>query len=399
MSFTNPTPLRLGMAGTIDGKQYRVAGRVVMGMEEDGEIYYWNEFNMVSDAGDSVTLVFEETDRGGEWRLFTLFEPEYPISAQDAASKRRGDPLNLDGTDVRVTLVDESRVYRIEGEAPEGVEVGDVSKYFNAEAGNTMQVVSWSGEEVECYNGTNLRPGMVAAAFNLPPEKFRSTPTTDSANLFSIGQGGSGSGAFKGVIAFLMVAVIGVCVLANFRNLFNRRSPVTKTSAAPSPLVLGNTGALNGTTYRVRAHALVEMAEVGRMFNRHEYFLDDGSGNVALLICGSASDVRAWSLFAPMRPLVPLTPQQAGAVRWGETVNVEGIVTPADELFRSTIEAAENPDLPAWNRGATFLGFSSRSGPILLFVRWNEREIQFYRGETLAENMVLTAFKTPGASR
>ncbi|MEI9864534.1 MAG: hypothetical protein WDN00_08275 [Limisphaerales bacterium] len=34
---------------------------------------------------------------------------------------------------------------RIEGRAPDGVEVGDVANYFNAEAGDMMQVVSWTG--------------------------------------------------------------------------------------------------------------------------------------------------------------------------------------------------------------------------------------------------------------
>ena len=101
MSFANPTPLKLGMTANLGGPDYRVVGRVVMGMKDAGETYYWNEFNLVSDDGESATLVFEETERGGEWRLFTLFEPEYPMTAADAATKRVGDQLNLDGRDVR----------------------------------------------------------------------------------------------------------------------------------------------------------------------------------------------------------------------------------------------------------------------------------------------------------
>ena len=167
MSFANPTPIRIGMTGAFDGRQYRVAGRVVLGMEEDGETYYWNEFNLVSDDGESATLVFEETERGGEWRLFTLFEPEFVMTAEDAATKRVGDQLNLDGHDVRVTLVDETRVYHIEGEAPEGVELGDVAHYFNAEAGSRMVVVSWTGEEVEYYRGVTVAPAMTAKLASL----------------------------------------------------------------------------------------------------------------------------------------------------------------------------------------------------------------------------------------
>ena len=60
MSYPNPTPIRLRMTGTLAGTQYRVAGRVVLGEEEEGETYYWNEFNLESDGGDSATLTSEE---------------------------------------------------------------------------------------------------------------------------------------------------------------------------------------------------------------------------------------------------------------------------------------------------------------------------------------------------
>ena len=62
-----------------------------------------------------------------------------------------------------MTLVDESRVYHIEGKAPEGVEIGDVAHYFNAETGNNMQVVSWTGDEWSF--GASIQPGSVATAF------------------------------------------------------------------------------------------------------------------------------------------------------------------------------------------------------------------------------------------
>jgi hypothetical protein len=52
MSFENPTSLRIGMTGTVAGKSYRVVGRVVMGVEEAGQTYYWNEFNLQADDGE-----------------------------------------------------------------------------------------------------------------------------------------------------------------------------------------------------------------------------------------------------------------------------------------------------------------------------------------------------------
>ena len=99
--------------------------------------------------------------------MFTLFEPEFVMTAEDAATKRVGDELNLDGHDVRVTLVDETRVYHIEGEAPEGVELGDVAHYFNAESGSRMVVASWTGDEVEYYRGVTVSADRIASAFHL----------------------------------------------------------------------------------------------------------------------------------------------------------------------------------------------------------------------------------------
>jgi len=58
--------------------------------------------------------------------------------------------------DARVTLVDESKVYWVEGRPPEGVELGDIANYFNALAGNRMYVVSWTGPEVEVFQGMDL---------------------------------------------------------------------------------------------------------------------------------------------------------------------------------------------------------------------------------------------------
>ena len=167
MRYDNPTSVRLGMTGDFVGKHYRVAGRIVMSMEEGGGTYYWNEFHLVGDQGNCATLVFEETDNGPEWRLFTLLEPAPQMSFSEVTSKRVGDRMEFEGKTLRITCVDESRVCHIEGEAPEGVEKGDVARYFNAESGNEMIVVSWTGEEIEVYRGLTLPGHAVTSAFGI----------------------------------------------------------------------------------------------------------------------------------------------------------------------------------------------------------------------------------------
>ena len=41
MGHANPSPLRVGMTGMFAGKRYEITARVVMGVEEEGETYYW----------------------------------------------------------------------------------------------------------------------------------------------------------------------------------------------------------------------------------------------------------------------------------------------------------------------------------------------------------------------
>jgi len=172
-----------------------------MGESESSETYYWNEFNLETSTGEEATLVFEQTDAGGQWRLFTLFDPEYPMTAADAATKRVGDRLNLTGEEVRVTFRGSSKVYYVEGRAPEGEDVGTVAEYFNAGSGAVMQVVSWTGDEIEFYNGVSLSRGVVNSAFNLPPEPSGFAKTFSSL---------SGSGSGLGMAANCRCGCVGV---------------------------------------------------------------------------------------------------------------------------------------------------------------------------------------------
>jgi hypothetical protein len=385
MSFVNPTPIQLGMTGTFSGAQYRVVGRVVMGVVEGGDIYYWNEFNLETQAGESVTLVYEKTEQGGEWRLFTLFEPEYPITAEDAASKHVGDLLNLDGADVRVTLVEQSRVYHIVGKAPEGVTVGAYANYFNAESDDRMDVVSWTGQEVECYHGVNLPWSDVAAAFNIRLPVFSSMlQSTESP---------SDSSGVAGKFITVLVAAIALFVGYSYLRPQWRPAALTVTKAPPSRLQVGSAGRLKDVEFRIESHALVEVAQAGRRFEHHEYSLANSGGEKALLVCGSRPGAKDWLLFTPLHPAEPLTPQQAGAVRWGQTLNVDGVVAKVSSLFQSTLRLVEGPEANSVTSGGVLYGFSGSGDRGQLLARWDASRIEFYQGQALPESEVLAGFK------
>jgi hypothetical protein len=309
------------------------------------------------------------------------------MTSADAATKRAGDPLNLDGTQMFVRLVSESRVYHIEGKAPEGVELGDVAHYFNAVAGNTMIVVSWTGKEVEFYKGLDLSPTTVSSAFNVH--------LVDFSRLFRAPGGNRRlSGLAVGLIATLAVVILALVGYRSFTPS-RRLAAVVRTGAPASPLAVGQAGKLGGTRFQVQSHLLVEMAMVGRRFDRHEYVLSDEVGTKALLVHGSKPGAGDWWLFQPLQPLTPLSPQQAAAVRWGATVNVDGMAAKVTELFQSTIRQVESPEASDLNPGDVFFAFTGKTQNAQLLVRWNANYINFFQGSALLEKEVVAAFGQP----
>ena len=392
MSFDNPTALRLGMTGELNGKHYRVLGRVVLSVTDDGETYFWNEFNLGTDGGEYATLVYEVTERGGEWRLFTMFEPEYPMTAAAAATKRVGDPLNLDGTDVVVTLLDHSHVRFIEGQGPDGVAVGEEAQYFNAEAGDIMQVVSWTGEEVEFYHGINLASQVVRTAFNLlgaassveyivgkPPAW--ETAVEAAPSFFA----DTGVRIMLGVLVATLVFVGYSCVPRH------QSVPLKKFAAGHAPLVVGAAALIEGKKYAVDSHAVVEIAEVGLIYQRHEYELTDAAGRPMLLVCGAESQAKDWTLFTPLASADSLSPTQAGTKKVGDTVNLDGLVVHIGQLFRSTVASVEGANASDGTGDRVFYGFSGKAAAQTLLARWNSRSIIFYRGQSIAAKNVTPA--------
>ena len=399
MSYEKPTRLRIGMHGKFAGKDYRLVGRVVMGVIDDGETYYWNEFNLEAADGTTADLVYEETERGGEWRLFTLFDPEYPITAADAATKRVGDHLNLTGTDVHVTLRDTSRVYRIEGKAPEGVEVGDVAHYFNAEAGNIMQVVSWTGDEVECYDGVNLARGAVMAAFNLPyseGDRLGLGKTFTSLSGSGSNTDDNDSGAKLLLKGVLVLGILLIIFGRGYSCSTSYQSPPVKTIlAGPSPFAVGASGRLKDKNYHVTGHAVAEMAEVGAKWERHEYQLTDDDGTIDLLVCGWKPGDKNWTLFASLAPLVPPTAKECAGKKVGDPVNVAGVVGPVSEIFLCNLRQIEGKPVDDTQNPSQYFGYLARSEYDSLFVRWNQNVIRFRCGTSIPVNTATAAFSSP----
>ncbi|HEY5909984.1 MAG TPA: hypothetical protein VJA21_05210 [Verrucomicrobiae bacterium] len=385
MSFANPTPIRLRMLGAFFGLRYRVVGRVVLGMEVAGQTYCWNEFNLKTTEGDFATLVFETDEQGAHWRLFMMFQPDPAITAGEAARKRVGDYLNLRGGAVRVTLVDESRVYHIEGEAPEGVEVGDVARYFNAEGASDKIVVSWTGDEAECYFGKDLSNAAVKSAFNLDSHALDAC-----GNVQPLQDGRASMARWIAAAGGCLAFVIALAALSSYRN---KQQPIalTRMKAPTSTLSLGRTVKFSGEMWQVRGHSLVEVAQVGRRYEQHEYDLTAADGSRLLFVVGFTPGTRSAVLFSPLAAHPALSPEQAGALRVGDIAEIDGCAAPVRELFQCTVRQTEGGESDASTTGTVLYGFIAQTNSTLFLARWNRARMESYRQKTVPPQEIAAA--------
>jgi hypothetical protein len=391
MSFDNPTPLRVGARGTLHGWTATVAGRVVLGVELSGERYYWNEFNLVDATGNSGTLVYEEGDDGPEWKLFQMITPRIPLTVAEAETKRVGDQVSFGDEPIPVTLVDRSTVYHIEGTAPEGVEIGDLADFFNADAGDHMIVASWTGNEIEFYEGRDVPAQTVATAFGLPRDALESrTPKSESGGYrFELKP--------KTWLAIIILILIGPCAVIDSCSV--RVNPVSTTqepaqSKQPAPalrLANGASGLLGGRTCTVDAHALVEVARIGGRFDRHEYHLTTGQQESVLLINGLTGGTRQWHLLRPVTPPADFTAYEAAARRKDSQFKLGGVTVTITELFLSQVRSVDGGnDAGLWPAAKQY-GFVATGGGEWWLARWTERGLSLHRGTPLDEKIVFAA--------
>jgi hypothetical protein len=289
---------------------------------------------------------------------------------------------------LRITCVDESRVCHLDGEAPEGVEKGDMARYFNAEAGKGMFVVSWTGDELEVYRGLTLPGHAITRAFGIT-----AIPPGALNHLSPPGDAGK---TIKGWI-ILIVLVAGVGAFVYVRSA---RSSTTRLAKLPrAQLAIGSVGRLNGSSYRITGRAEIEIGSVGQRFLRHEYFATDETasaplrwaGSEALIWQGTGQGADNWMLLTPFTPAPQLTPQAAGALRLGETIVANDAPLRVTHHFFSRVEQVEGG--APFSTGSEFYGFVARGSEETIVARWDESAIRFYRAFTPSPDNPRKAFR------
>jgi hypothetical protein len=167
MNLANPTPLRLGAKGTLGETDYEVIGRLVKGMTEGDEIYYWHKFLLLSLDGRQAFLEFEEEEGLVEWKLMVPFVPDRAWAPVELETLRVGSKMELDQSAIKVTQTALAVVYALEGTMTFEIEIGESMSYLDARKNERLYAIEWRGDEVEYYRGMNLSSEAVAQAFGL----------------------------------------------------------------------------------------------------------------------------------------------------------------------------------------------------------------------------------------
>ncbi|HLP78544.1 MAG TPA: hypothetical protein VK327_16690, partial [Candidatus Paceibacterota bacterium] len=190
----------------------------------------------------------------------------------------------------------------------------------------------------------------------------------------------------------IIIAVIGAILAGAF--VFWKsvaRRPASKIKAVAAVLPDTGSGVLNGSNCWIEGRALLEIAEVGRVFERHEYILSDDHDAKSLLVCGMNPGGKDWVLFSPVQPLNTTTPEEAAALKLGEVININGNVAPVRELFQETVRQVGG-NRTGMDAGGIFYGIVAQSGKTILLVRWNERGVQCYEGKPVSETELALVF-------
>lgn len=373
MPEPSSSSLQIGQSGELGGQRYQIAGRIQMSMVEEGVTYRWDEYHLIGPHDTSATLVQEEGEHGPEWRMFRLLEPAPPITAAEAATRRVGDSVEFSGTTLRVTCVDESRVVRVEGQAPEGVEEGDVAHYFNAESGNQMFVVSWTGDEVEVFRGVQLPGHAVYRAFGLtPPSPKLKAAETPSA---------SSSGVGRKIMVAIVLGVIGLGVVKSRGIGCNRTNPSPKAvpvKVPPPRLAIGSSATINGTLLRVTGRATVEISRVGRRHARQEYYVVVAADTPVLLVQGGARNAEEWEWLRPIEADGSITPRQAATNQLGATLMIAQTPMRVTSHFLTSVQSVEGATAVA--TGTQLYGLVAQgTDKARVVVRWDENTVTLYK--------------------
>ena len=150
------TQFKVGMQGPLDGQTFEIIGRVVYHDEEDD---IWDEWLLLSAAGEYVWISDSDNEGMALWRGFVPSEPVEPAKIAE------GMRLNLRNATVTVRDVGRANIDYLEGELTWKAKVNDKMNYAEADGASQRVSIEYTQNEIEFYYGRRLDRVATAKAF------------------------------------------------------------------------------------------------------------------------------------------------------------------------------------------------------------------------------------------
>jgi Domain of unknown function (DUF4178) len=189
------TKFTIGMQGTLQGQAFEIIGRV---RYRDDENYTWDEWLLLSAAGDYRWLSDDAEEGMVLWHAFTPTQPLDPNTVRD------GQTINLGDGPARVTEVGVAIIDYLEGELTWKAAKGESMHALDAQgAGGAMFSIEWTADEVEFYRGGRQNSAEAAAAFGVPR----------GAAVGVASGGGAAAGKRHAPLAVVMIVALVIIML------------------------------------------------------------------------------------------------------------------------------------------------------------------------------------------
>ncbi|MGB8646952.1 MAG: DUF4178 domain-containing protein [Anaerolineae bacterium] len=189
------TQFRVGMQGPVNGQPHEIIGRVVY-RDDEGDV--WDEWLILSAAGEYVWL--SESDNFG-MAMWHSFVPPEPVEPQTA---HEGSTIRIRGENIRVRDAGHATIDYLEGALTWKAHIGDGMNYVEADSAKQRISIEYTETEVEFFWGEVLNAAEIQKAFGVPAQPVRPL-------MAMPGAGGSKLGALVGGWIFLIICVIIAC--------------------------------------------------------------------------------------------------------------------------------------------------------------------------------------------
>jgi hypothetical protein len=120
---------------------------------------------LTDDDGAKALLVCGDKPDDAEWSLYEAFVQIPPLTGPQAAAKKVGDLVQLDGRTSTVTEIFLSTIQQTDGTGLNGLNNGTVSYGFRSVSGYRPLLARWNDAGIQFFRGQTITEKLGVAAF------------------------------------------------------------------------------------------------------------------------------------------------------------------------------------------------------------------------------------------